>query len=70
MNLKQGEFIKKNQPALLAAHGLRGSAGFAAAAVAAALPCREGRVRQDLPSGPVGLLSRAQDPAASSLSGK
>ncbi|XP_044794527.2 fas-binding factor 1 isoform X3 [Bubalus bubalis] len=26
------------------------------------------RVRQDLPSGPVGLLSRAQDPAASSLS--
>ena len=28
------------------------------------------RVRQDLPSSPVGLLSRAQDPAASGLSGK
>ena len=28
------------------------------------------RIRQDLPSGPVGLLSRAQGPAASGLSGK
>lgn len=28
------------------------------------------RVRQDLPSGPMGLLSRAQGPAASGLSGK
>lgn len=28
------------------------------------------RARQDLPASPVGLLSRAQDPAASGLSGK
>ena len=51
-------------PAPLAAQGLRGSAGFAAAAVAAALQCRAGEHRENPGPGTGNWGAESQEPAA------